>query len=61
MQDRKVNNPVLDIRDLVVHYNTNKGVVKAVNGINLQLAKRRSIGLVGETGAGNTAGSSVKN
>ena len=54
MQDRKVNNPVLDIRDLVVHYNTNKGVVKAVNGINLQLAKRRSIGLVGETGAGKT-------
>ena len=45
---------VLDIRNLTVHYNTYKGVVEAVNSLDLQLPKRRSIGLVGETGAGKT-------
>lgn len=45
---------VLDIKDLVVHYDTDAGSVKAVNGINLKLQRKHSIGLVGETGAGKT-------
>ena len=45
---------VLDIKDLVVRYDTDAGSVKAVNGINLKLRRKRSIGLVGETGAGKT-------
>lgn len=45
---------VLDIKDLVVHYETDNGTVKAVNGINLQLKQKHSVGLVGETGAGKT-------
>ena len=52
--DEKKNDLVLDIRNLTVQYNTYKGTVQAVNGINLQLPKRRAIGLVGETGAGKT-------
>ena len=56
MADTVINNEdlVLDVRDLVVHYDTYAGTVEAVNGINLKLGKRRSIGLVGETGAGKT-------
>ncbi|MGM9589877.1 MAG: ABC transporter ATP-binding protein [Faecousia sp.] len=45
---------LLEIKDLVVHYETDAGVVKAVNGINLTLNKGQSLGLVGETGAGKT-------
>ena len=48
------NNLILDIQDLVVRFETDDGTVRAVNGLNLQLEKGHSIGLVGETGAGKT-------
>ena len=47
-------NLILNIENLVVHYETENGTVKAVNGIDLKLNKKRAIGLVGETGAGKT-------
>lgn len=46
---------VLDIKDLVVHYVLEDSTVEAVNGINLQLRKGETLGLVGETGAGKTS------
>ncbi len=48
------NEPILDIKDLTVHYVTEDADVHAVNGISLQVGKRRTLGLVGETGAGKT-------
>lgn len=47
-------NIMLDMKDLVVHYETDEGVVEAVNGIDIQLAEGRTMGLVGETGCGKT-------
>ena len=44
----------LDIKNLTIHYITDDGVVKAVNGIDLSLEKGDTLGLVGETGAGKT-------
>lgn len=46
--------PLLDIRDLSVRFNTDSGVVEAVNHLNLFLHKGKALGLVGETGAGKT-------
>ena len=46
---------VLDINDLVVHYVLEDETVEAVNGVTLQLQKGRTLGLVGETGAGKTS------
>ena len=45
---------VLDIKDLVVHYETDESTVCAVNGISFSLGKKQTLGLVGETGAGKT-------
>lgn len=45
---------ILDIKDLVIHYVTDDGTVKAVNNISLALNKGETLGLVGETGAGKT-------
>ncbi|WP_405379017.1 ABC transporter ATP-binding protein [Phascolarctobacterium sp.] len=45
---------ILDIKDLVVHYETEDADVHAVNGIDIAIGKERTLGLVGETGAGKT-------
>ena len=44
----------LDIRDLTVEYTSNGEVVHAVNGVSLKLERGKTLGLVGETGAGKT-------
>ena len=45
---------LLEIQDLSVEFRTDDGVVKAVNHMNLQLQRGKTLGLVGETGAGKT-------
>ena len=49
-----VDKNILEIKDLYVQYNTDDAVVKAVNGLNLELKPGEKLGLVGETGAGKT-------
>ncbi len=48
------NDTILSIDDLFVEYRTDEGVVKALNGISLNMKKGETHGLVGETGAGKT-------
>ncbi|MDO4712190.1 MAG: ABC transporter ATP-binding protein [Peptostreptococcaceae bacterium] len=45
---------LLQIKGLDIHYNTEEGIVRAVNKMNLELDKGETLGLVGETGAGKT-------
>lgn len=51
---REEGGNAVEIRNLVVEYRTSKEVVQAVNGIDLKLVRKRTLGLVGETGAGKT-------
>ncbi len=48
------NDLILDINNLVVHYETVEGTVQAVNGIDIQVPHKHTLGIVGETGAGKT-------
>lgn len=45
---------LLRIKDLKTHFFTERGVVKAVDGINLEIGKGKILGLVGESGSGKT-------
>lgn len=51
MSDSKM---VLNMENLVVQYETESGIVHAVNGIDMKLGRKEALGLVGETGAGKT-------
>lgn len=45
---------IIEVEDLSVVFKTENGIVKALNGMELQLERGRTLGLVGETGAGKT-------
>ena len=45
---------LLEIKDLTIHFPTEEGDVRAVNGISLSVEEGKTLGLVGETGAGKT-------
>jgi len=46
--------PLIQIENLKVHYSTRKGDVKAVDGVDLRIAKGETLGLAGESGCGKT-------
>lgn len=44
----------VEIKDLVVEFRTDYGTVHALNGMELEIERGKTLGLVGETGAGKT-------
>lgn len=45
---------VVEVKNLTVHYETDDGIVEAVNNVSFHIDKGEVLGLVGETGAGKT-------
>ena len=54
MNNTGTEQAILEVRGLHTIYQTDDGVVKAVNGVDFSINERETVGLVGETGAGKT-------
>ncbi len=48
------NQPLLEVQELVTHFFTDDGIVKAVDGVDLKVFPGEIIGLVGESGCGKS-------
>ena len=54
MTDREKTPPALEIKDLFVEFRSRNSTVYALSGLNIEIKKGQTLGLVGETGAGKT-------
>jgi len=45
---------LLEVADLKTHFRTERGLVRAVDGVTFSLARGKSLGVVGESGSGKT-------
>ncbi len=50
----QIETPILQIKNLHTYFFLERGTVKAVKGVNLQLGQKQTLGVVGESGCGKS-------
>ena len=54
LTEMKDNRNILEIEELHTYFFTEQGVVKAVNGVSLDIPRNATVGIVGESGCGKS-------
>lgn len=49
-----MSDALLEVRDLRTHFDTDRGLFKAVDGVSFKVGRGRTVGLVGESGCGKS-------
>ncbi len=52
--DSSAPSAFLEVRDLRIHFPTEDGIVKSVDGLSFQLERGKTLGIVGESGSGKS-------
>ncbi|MZQ82106.1 ATP-binding cassette domain-containing protein [Paenibacillus sp. 5J-6] len=50
----KRDNVILEMKDVKVHFHLDEGILKAVDGVDLQIKRGMTLGIVGESGCGKS-------
>jgi oligopeptide/dipeptide ABC transporter, ATP-binding protein, C-terminal domain len=53
-QAQTADDVLIEIRNLRTHFYTDRGIVRAVDGVDLVIRRNRTIGIVGESGCGKS-------
>ncbi len=52
--DNNADDAILELRNLKTHFFLERGVVKAVDGVNVSVSRKKTLGVVGESGCGKS-------